>query len=50
MEWYNMTRPHMSLDLDIIETPYRVYGRKMQEGGKTVTDEESGKTYHAQKK
>jgi putative transposase len=49
MEWYNMRRPHMSLDLDTIETPYRAYARKMPEGG-TVTDEESGETYHAQKK
>jgi putative transposase len=50
MEWYNMTRPHMSLDLDTIETPYRAYARKMPEEGKTVTDEGSGETYHAQKK
>ena len=49
IEWYNMTRPHMSLDLDTIETPYRAYARKMPEEG-TVIDEESGETYHAQKK
>ena len=46
--WYNVTRPHMSLNLEIIETPYRAYARKMPEGG-TVIDEESGETYHATK-
>jgi putative transposase len=49
MEWYNMTRPHMSLDLESIETPYRAYARKMPEVG-TVVDEESGERYHAQKR
>ena len=29
MEWYNTTRPHMSLNLDVIETPYQAYLRKM---------------------
>ena len=48
IEWYNMTRPHMSLNLEIIETPYQAYARKMPEGG-TVIDEESGETYHATK-
>ena len=49
MEWYNMTRPHMSLNLEVIETPYRAYARKMPEDG-TVIDEESGEIYRAQKK
>lgn len=49
IRWYNMTRPHMSLNLDVIETPYRAYARKMPEGG-TVIDEESEEVYHAQKK
>jgi putative transposase len=48
IRWYNMTRPHMSLNLDIIETPYRAYARKMPEGG-TVIGEESGEVYHATK-
>jgi putative transposase len=48
IEWYNMTRPHMSLNLDIIETPHQAYARKMPEGG-IITDEESGETYHATK-
>jgi putative transposase len=48
IEWYNMTRPHMSLNLDAIETPQQAYARKMPEQG-TVTDEESGETYHATK-
>ena len=49
MEWYNTVRPHMSLNLDTIETPYQAYARKMPEGG-TVVDEEAGEVYHAQKK
>lgn len=49
IEWYNTTRPHMSLNLDVIETPYQAYARKMPEGG-MVTDEEAGERYHAQKK
>ncbi len=49
MEWYNTVRPHMSLNLDVIETPYQAYGRKMPEGGRVV-DEEAGEVYHAQKK
>ncbi len=49
MEWYNVTRPHMSLNLDVIETPYQAYLRKMPDKEGMVTDEESGETYHAQK-
>ena len=48
IEWYNMKRPHMSLNLDVIETPYQAFIRKMPEPG-TVIDEESGEVYHAQK-
>jgi len=49
MEWYNVTRPRMSLNLDVIETPYQAYLRKMPDKEGTLTDEESGETYHAQK-
>ena len=49
MEWYNTVRPHMSLNLDVIETPYQAYARKMPEGGRVV-DEEAGEVYRAQKK
>jgi putative transposase len=48
IEWYNTTRPHMSLDLDTIETPHRAYARKMPEPG-INTDERTGETYHATK-
>ena len=48
VEWYNTVRPHMSLNLDAIETPQQAYARKMPEEG-VVTDEESGEVYHAQK-
>ncbi len=48
MEWYNTVRPHMSLNLEEIETPYQAYARKMPENG-IVIDEESGERYHAQK-
>jgi putative transposase len=49
MHWYNMTRPHMSLNLDIIETPYQAYLRKMPDREGPITDEESGEIYHAHK-
>ncbi len=49
VEWYNEVRPHMSLNLDIIETPHQAFVRKMPEEG-IVIDEESGEVYHAQKK
>ncbi|MCL5067354.1 MAG: DDE-type integrase/transposase/recombinase [Thaumarchaeota archaeon] len=48
IEWYNMRRPHMSLNLDVIETPYKAYLRKMPPEG-IVTDEKSGEIYDAQK-
>jgi putative transposase len=48
IRWYNMKRPHMSLNLKMIETPYQAYIRKMPKDG-IITDEESGETYHAQK-
>jgi putative transposase len=48
MEWYNFTRPHMSLNLDVIETPYKAYLRKMPPEG-IITDEKSGEIYHAEK-
>jgi putative transposase len=49
MTWYNMRRPHMSLNLEEIETPYQAYLRKMPKDG-IVIDEESGEIYHANKK
>ena len=48
VEWYNEVRPHVSLNLDIIETPSQAYTRKMPEPGTVVIDEESGEVYHAQ--
>jgi putative transposase len=48
MAWYNTVRPHMSLNLDEIETPYKAYVRKMPKDG-VVVDEESGEVYHAKK-
>jgi putative transposase len=48
MRWYNVKRPHMSLNLDVIETPYQAYLRKMPKDGIAV-DEESGEVYHARK-
>ena len=48
MVWYNDVRPHMSLNLDVIETPSEAFVRKMPAEG-TVVDEESGEVYHAQK-
>ena len=48
MEWYNEVRPHMSLNLEVVETPHQAFVRKMPEAG-TVIDEESGEVYHAQK-
>lgn len=49
MVWYNYKRPHMSLNLDKIETPYEAYHRKMPEPGTTVIDEESGEVYDVKK-
>jgi putative transposase len=49
IEWYNMKRPHMSLNPDIIETPYQAYQRKMPGKDGVITDEESGEIYHAHK-
>lgn len=49
MEWYNTVRPLMSLNLDVIETPYQAYLRKMPDGEGIVEDEEAGERYHAQK-
>jgi len=41
---------HMSLNLDIIETPYQAYRRKMPDKEGIITDEKSGEIYHAHKK
>ena len=38
----------MSLNLDVIETPYKVYLRKMPPEG-IVSDEKSGEIYDAKK-
>jgi len=47
--WYNEKRPHMSLNLEIIETPHQAFVRKLPGEEKVVTDEESGEVYDAQK-
>jgi putative transposase len=49
MEWYNKTRPHMSLNLDTIETPHQAYLRKMPDREGIIEDEKAGERYHAQK-
>ena len=49
LRWYNGVRPHMSLNLDVIETPSQAFIRKMPGAG-TVVDEEAGEVYHAQKR
>jgi putative transposase len=48
IQWYNMKRPHMSLNLKVIETPYQAFIRKMPKEG-TIIDEESEEIYHAEK-
>ena len=50
MVWYNTKRPHMSLNLDLIETPYQAYLRKMPDKEGILEDEKSGERYHAQKR
>jgi len=47
IQWYNMKRPHMSFNLDVIETPYEAYIRKMPDKDEAITDEEAGEIYHA---
>jgi putative transposase len=49
MTWYNTKRPHMSLNLEVIETPYQAYLRKMPDRDGIIEDEEAGEGYHAQK-
>jgi len=49
MTWYNTKRPHMSLNLDEIETPYQAYLRKMPYKEGILEDEEAGERYHAKK-
>jgi putative transposase len=49
MTWYNTKRPHMSLNLEVIETPYQAYLRKMPDKEGMLEDEEAGERYHAQK-
>ena len=48
IEWWNNIKPHMSLNFDELETPYRAYIRKMPGEG-VVMDEQSGEIYHAKK-
>ncbi len=48
IDWYNNIRPHMSLNLDVLETPSQAYTRKMPKEG-IVIDEQSGEIYHAKK-
>jgi len=49
MTWYNTKRPHMSLNLEAIETPYQAFLRKMPDKDGALEDEEAGERYHAQK-
>ena len=44
--WYNSKRPHMSLNLDAIETPDEAFIRKTPQEG-VIIDEQSGEIYHA---
>jgi putative transposase len=46
--WWNNIKPHMSLNFDELETPYKAYLRKMPKEG-IVIDEQSGEIYHAKK-
>jgi putative transposase len=46
VKWYNEVRPHMSLNLDAIETPHQAFVRKMPRQGRVV-DEKSGEIYDA---
>jgi putative transposase len=46
VKWYNEKRPHMSLNLEIIETPHQAFIRKMPKPG-NVMDAKSGEVYHA---
>ena len=48
VEWYNEKRPHMSLNMEVIETPHQAFIRKMPGEGRVV-DEESGEVYRAEK-
>ncbi len=48
IDWYNNIRPHMSLNLDVLETPSKAYARKMPKEG-MVIDEQSGEIYHVSK-
>ena len=38
VEWYSYDRPHMSLDLDSLETPARAFVREMPPPGQVVID------------
>ncbi|MEM3637069.1 MAG: integrase core domain-containing protein [Conexivisphaerales archaeon] len=46
VKWYNEVRPHMSLNLDIIETPHQAFVRKVPTPAEVI-DEKSGEVYHA---
>ncbi|MEM3637592.1 MAG: integrase core domain-containing protein [Conexivisphaerales archaeon] len=46
VKWYNKVRPHMSLNLDVIETPHQAFMRKMPKL-REVIDEKPGEVYHA---
>lgn len=48
VEWYNYTKPHMSLDWDNLETPAKAFVRKMPQKGSTVIDEQTGEKYYAE--
>ena len=42
---FNYDRPHMSLDLDNLETPARAFVRKMPPPGQVVIDKQTGEEY-----
>ena len=48
VDWYNYTKPHMSLDWDNLETPDKAFIRKMPQKGSTVIDEQTGEKYYAE--
>ena len=41
IKWYNYERPHMSLDYDNLETPWKAFQRKMPPAGTGVVDEQT---------
>ncbi len=48
MKWYNIDRPHKSLNLDNSETPVQAFAKKMPKHGTAVIDEQAGEKYHVE--